>query len=227
MKTLKFFWQVLGFILIAYLLSIPAVTYAVVLRETVTRIQKKGIETLDLTASFVQESYSQYLDEPEISKGMFYFKKPKKMRWDYYSPEKQEVVTDGETLWIYVEEDRQVNVHKADSFFGSKLSMSFLSFLSGEENLEESFNVTSIEEGSEGPYFILKLVPKDPYVDLKELFLWFSKENFNVARVRFSDFYGNLTIINLDNVKANTNIPDSRFTFSIPQGVEVINDPLY
>ncbi|HIE00862.1 MAG TPA: outer membrane lipoprotein carrier protein LolA, partial [Thiotrichaceae bacterium] len=30
----------------------------------------------------------------------FYFKKPKKMRWDYETPDKQEIVTDGTTLWI-------------------------------------------------------------------------------------------------------------------------------
>lgn len=218
--------NILRFIAIYLLLNVPS--YAMSLNYVVAQIQKGAIQTTDLTASFIQESTSAYLEKPDIAKGKFYFKKPKKMRWDYETPDKQEVVTDGKTLWIYVEEDRQVYVYDAFPFLDSKLGLSFLSFLSGQANLEESFNISFVEEDcSKDSHFVLKLVPKNPEVDLKELFMWVSKKDFFVDKVRFCDFYGNRTLIILKDVTVNRNISDSKFVFSIPEGVEVIKKSWY
>lgn len=215
---------IFGLIIMAWISSSSFPTYATFLNEVVAQIQKRGIETSDLTASFGQESTSKYLEKPEVARGKFYFKKPKKMRWDYETPDKQEIVTDGTTFWIYMEEDRLVNIYEAASFLDSKLSMTFLSFLGGEGNLEELFTISFAEEKEvqEEAYFVLKLVPKNPEAELRELFLWVSKENFMVKKVEFSDFYGNVTGITLHDIHTNRNISDSKFVFSIPKGVEVV-----
>lgn len=215
---------IFGLIIIAWISSPSSPTYGTALSEVVAQIQKRGIETFDLTASFGQESTSKYLEKPEVARGKFYFKKPKKMRWDYETPDKQEIVTDGTTLWIYMEEDRLVNIYEATSFLDSKLSITFLSFLSGEGDLEELFTISFAEgkEVQEEVYFVLKLVPKNPEAELRELFLWASKENFLVRKVQFSDFYGNVTRITLHDIHTNRNISDSKFVFSIPEGVEVV-----
>lgn len=203
-------------------------TYAVSPNHVIAQLQERAIRTSDLMASFVQESTSAYLEKPDIAEGKFYFKKPKKMRWDYETPSKQEIVTDGETLWIYVEEDRQVQVYDASPFFDSKLGLSFLSFLSGEANLDQSFNISFVEaDPYKESHFILKLLPKVPEVDLKELFMWISRKDFFVERVCFSDFYGNRTLITLRNVTVNKNISNSKFVFHVPKGVEVIRDSGY
>jgi len=215
---------IFGLIIMAWISSPSLLTYATTLNKIVTQIQKRGIETFDLTASFGQKSTSKYLEKPEVARGKFYFQKPKKMRWDYETPDRQEIVTDGTTLWIYMEEDRLVNIYEATSFLDSKLSITFLSFLSGEGNLEELFNISFAEEKEvqKRAYFALKLVPKNPQAELRQLFLWVSKENFMVTKVQFSDFYGNVTRITLYDIHTNRNISDSKFVFSIPEGVEVV-----
>ena len=214
---------IFGLIIVAWISGFSSPIHATTLKEVLAQIQKRGIETLDLTASFRQESTSKYLEKPEVARGKFYFKKPKKMRWDYETPDKQEIVTDGTTLWIYVEEDRLVNIYKAAPFFDSKLSIkTFLSFLSGEGNLGESFTISFAEEVQEEAYFVLKLVPKNPETELRELYLWVSKENFLINKIEFSDFYGNVTRITLHDIHTNRNISDSKFVFSIPEGVEVV-----
>ena len=44
------------------------------------------------------------------SKGRLWIERPNKFRWNYESPAKQQIVSDGTRLWIYDEDLKQVTV---------------------------------------------------------------------------------------------------------------------
>ena len=49
----------------------------------------------------VKKKYRPGAQNPTPRKGVAYFSKPGKMRWDYQSPEQVYYVSNGETLWVY------------------------------------------------------------------------------------------------------------------------------
>lgn len=54
--------------------------------NTLEQIEKKagGIESM--SAEFIQEKHLKILTEPLVSKGAFYYRAPKSLRWEYLSP---------------------------------------------------------------------------------------------------------------------------------------------
>ena len=56
-----------------------------------------------------------------------FFQTSRKMRWEYETPDRQTIITDNKTLWIFRPEDNQVMIGKAPSFFEGGKGFSFLS----------------------------------------------------------------------------------------------------
>ena len=67
-----------------------------------------GIESLE--ANFLQEITDQDGVVLETSQGFLKIKKPNKYRWAYFSPMEQEIVSNGDKIWIHDPELEQVVV---------------------------------------------------------------------------------------------------------------------
>ncbi|MEW6616235.1 MAG: outer membrane lipoprotein chaperone LolA [Thermodesulfobacteriota bacterium] len=205
-------------------LSFPNPTLGIPLEEIVAKVQGVYQRTKDFKAEFIQESTLKTLNKTQVAKGKIYFKNPGKLRWDYYHPDKQEVVTDGKTLWMYMPQDRQVMISELSKVYRSNTSTFFLS---GMGNLKRDFDVQLVQptlnNGEKG--YLLRLVPKEPQSNLNELFLLVDRVTFQVMGTYFNDFYGNLIRIKFKNPVVNLGLSDSIFVFTIPKGVEVIESP--
>ena len=57
---------------------------------------------------------------------------------------------------------------------------------------------------------------------VKKMGLEIEKNNYNIRKVTVEDNFGNWTSYELTDVKINKGIPDSRFNFKVPEGVEVV-----
>ncbi|KAF0123465.1 MAG: outer membrane lipoprotein carrier protein [bacterium] len=205
-------------------LSFPNPTLGIPLEEIVARVQGIYQKTKDFKAEFIQESTLKSINKTQVAKGKIYFKNPGKLRWDYYHPNKQEIVTDGKTLWMYMSQDKQVMISELSKVYRSNTSTFFLS---GMGNLKRDFDVQLVEPTlkNEDKGYLLRLVPKEPQSNLNELFLLVDKVSFQVAETYFYDFYGNLIRIKFKNPVINRGLSDSIFVFTIPKGVEVIESP--
>ena len=78
-------------------------------------------------AKFHQTSTLKALDVTDSAEGRIFIKQPGRIRWEYDSPEKQSLITNGDMLWIYRPEDNQVMIGKAATFFGESMGGVFLS----------------------------------------------------------------------------------------------------
>ena len=76
--------------------------------EVVRRLQARYDSTKDFTADFTQTVEAATLGQPLESSGQVFFKRPGRMRWEFAAPEKQTIVADGQTLWVYQPEHHQV-----------------------------------------------------------------------------------------------------------------------
>jgi len=192
------------------------------LDEIVTRVQKQYDTHADFKAHFVQESMVKSLGKKQSSEGTVSFKKPGKMRWIYQKPFKQEIISDGKTLWNYRPEDKQVMVSQMSQAVQGKVPSTFLAGLG---NLKLDFQVRWGKEPSAKESYYLELAPNEFQGSLEKLFLLIDRENFRILQAKIQDVMGNTTLIRFSKIQFDNRLSDSLFTFTPPPGVEVFKLP--
>ena len=173
------------------------------------------------SADFIQKSTIKAMNITDTATGKVFIKYPGMMRWEYEKPDRQIIITDGDKLWVYRPEDNQVMAGKAPTFFRDGKGASFLSDI---RLIRQKFDI-SLEQGppEESDLFNhLKLVPREKTLDISEIRLMISKQTFNVLQVITLNFYGDETRIDLINFAFGVDIDDSLFSFTIPEGVDVL-----
>jgi len=98
-----------------------------------------------LRAEFQQSIYDEDARLLDEARGMVYIARPGRFRWDYAEPYLQEIVGDGEKVWIYDSELEQVTVRPLGDALGDTPVM----LLSSDEPVENRFEVRAID-GPEG-----------------------------------------------------------------------------
>jgi len=171
------------------------------------------------SANFFQVSTIKAMKITDTAYGRAFFKRPDKMRWEYEKPDQQTIITDGNTLWIYRAEDKQVMIGKAPSFFGDGKGFSFLSDI---KLIQNKFSII-LEKKAEDDYHVLKLLPREKTFDVSVIYLSVSKKTFDVVKIVTYNSYGDETRIELSNIQFKQKLDDSMFSFKIPQGVEVLH----
>ena len=141
------------------------------------------------------------------------------MRWEYETPDPQEIITDGKTLWVFRPEDNQVMIGKAPSFFKGGKGFSFLSDM---KVIRQKFSMV-LEKETEKGFLVLKLNPKEKTYDIEEIYLWISRTTFDVVRIVTYNSYGDETRIVFNNIQLKKNLDDSLFTFKVSEGIEVLH----
>ena len=170
----------------------------------------------DLKADFVQTYTYVKMGRKKISKGRVFFKTPHRMRFDYQSPHRKLIISDGQTLWIY--EPDQFQAFKRD-LRGSQLPVA-MTFMSGQGDLRAEFTgkLLSKESGKA----IIELIPKANEGDYRALRLEVDLKTFAVHSSTVVDPVGNLNEIRFSKLATNTDLPDAGFRFQVPAGVTVI-----
>lgn len=194
--------------------------------QVAQKVQSLYDKTYTLKADFVQKATMKSLSISEQDNGVVYMKKDGKIRWDYKSPKKQLIVSDGKTIWFYMPSDNQVIIGSFAKSFKYKPTQTFLT---GMGRILEDFNVkfgnTKELSNTSGEY-VLELIPKNHTDESPaKILLSVNKKDFLIEKSTIVDRFGNITEIDFNNIKLNTNLPDKLFTFIPPKDVEIIHSP--
>jgi len=188
------------------------------LDEVIKKVEKH-YSVSGFTANFTQTSSIKAMEITDSASGRAFFKRSGKMRWEYETPDRQIIITDGKTLWVFRPEDNQVMIGKAPSFFEGGKGFSFLSDM---KVIREKFSMTLVKETEDG-FFVLKLLPREKALDIMEIHLWISKNTFDVVKILTYNSYGDETRIVFNNIQLKQELDDSLFSFEISKGMEVLN----
>jgi len=196
------------------------------LDELVEKIQSSYEKAEDMKANFIQETTIRSIRKTEREEGTVYFKKPKKMLWDYSRPGSKKLVINPKKSWLYIPEDNVVYVQDAKKTLNSRL---VIRFLAGVGKLRDDFFVNYAEprkSDSTGNY-ILELKPQSPgsTAGIEKLILTIGRDDYQIIGCSLRDAYGNLTRLTFQNITINNGLPDSLFTFRPPQGAIVQTVP--
>ncbi len=202
---------------------LPRSGMALSLDEVVANAQNVYENTADLKANFLQEVTMKSLRKTNREEGIFYFKKPRQMVWDYTLPKAKKMVVNAKTVWLYIPADGVVYVQNAAEVFKTQ---AIVRFLSGWGKLADDFHITfartdaRTDDADKDGDYQLKLVPHERDFGVAELFLTLDKQ-FYISRVNFNDSYGNATRLVFRDIKVNNNLPEKFFGFIPPAGTEV------
>jgi outer membrane lipoprotein carrier protein len=187
--------------------------------DVVARVQRYYEATKDLHARFDQVNESQ-VGRVRKASGELWLKKPGRMRWDYEKPEKQRMVSDGQTLWVYQPEDEQA--FKQD-LRGSTLPVS-VTFLVGQGKLADEFEVSIVHPAGVGAAgdVVLKLVPKVGTAAYRYLLFVVDPKSGLVRETLVYDQQGGSNHLTFSQVETNRGVDDARFRFTPPPGTRVI-----
>jgi outer membrane lipoprotein carrier protein len=157
--------------------------------------------------------------------GTLWLKKPGKMRWEYRSPRDKLFLSDGKDAWFYVPGERQVRrtaVKKLDDL------RSPLAFLLGKTKLEKELQGLSVAPDI-APLaaggVVLRGVPKSLAERVSQVLLEITPEHW-IGRIIIEEVDGSVTEYRFTNYREDVAIPDQRFQFAVPEGVEVIDGEL-
>ena len=191
--------------------------------DIVNGVQQHYEQTNDVQANFIQLSLIKSIGQTKETRGLVFFQKPGKMRWEYTEPTQQLLVSDGKTFWLYVPDDEQVIVQEAEDAYGSKTP---IVFLSGMGKLQNDFYMKLLPPATDQyvrkPAHRLELLPKEPQPDVAKLILTVDAADFQIVHSAVYDPYGNITDVYLQDIEVNFGLPEGLFTFEIPEGVDVI-----
>ena len=171
------------------------------------------------SANFFQASTIKAMEITDSASGKAFFKRPDKMRWEYETPDRQTIITDGNRLWIYRPDDNQVMVGEAPSFFEDGKGFSFLSDM---KLVKKQFTIL-LDKKVEDDTHVLKLLPRQKAFDVSVIYLFVSTKTFEVVKIVTYNSYEDETRIEFKDIQFKQKLDESLFNFNIPQGIEVLH----
>jgi outer membrane lipoprotein-sorting protein len=181
-----------------------------VLKKTNTQIQITDTE------------YGQLLYKPGSGKSK------QKLRIDYTKPSKDIIAVDGDNFTFY-----QPRINQAFKGLASKLAKNksggfaqFISIgLSGSlRTTSGKYNVTFVKDESVNGVMssILRLTPKsaDQFASID---IWVNQQNWLPLQWKVTERNGDLTVVTLQNLQLNVNVPDKAFAVNLPNGTQIVD----
>jgi outer membrane lipoprotein carrier protein len=179
---------------------------------------RKQLDAMNtLQGDFVQTTYDKQGAEQESSKGNFMLMRPGKFYWQTNEPMQQLLVSNNKTIWLYDPDLETVN----ERAFTDDLRETPALLLSADiEQLRKSFTVTRDEKDVSAEKYTL--TPKVTDGMFQHLTLVFKAGQLTEFAIQ--DSLGQLTRCVLTNVQRNKTLPEEKFFFIPPEGVEILKD---
>jgi len=214
---MKDFWKILIYLFFLVSVDQPFAEE----KDLLQLIQKQYQSIQSFSGHFIQSSYRADTEtEPKKAEGFVSFKRPGKMRWLYEAPEKQLLVTNGQTMWLYDPLLENVTIQKLEKITEGTA----LSFLLGLGKLKADFIHRGISKnlliGQDG--LIVELEPKKSTANLAFIQLNVHPETYNLQSIALMDQQNNFRTIQLSKMEYNLEIEDIFFEFTITNDMEVI-----
>jgi outer membrane lipoprotein carrier protein len=172
--------------------------------------------TKTVRADFAQIVIAKNGRKPQQSTGVMMFSRPGKFRWQIEKPYSQLLLGDGEKVWIYDPDLRQVTVRKV----GAALGGTPAALLAGDNAFEKNFTLRELgdREGMEW----LEAIPKTPDSGFEKIRLGFAGNDLKAMEL--FDNFGQTTSLLFARLERNPPLAASLFRFTPPAGADVIGD---
>lgn len=194
-------------------------------------------ENIDTILNHLQEHYSNMKGFSAVFKQIFLssetgtsleesgslmIKKGGFMRWEYKEPDEKLFVCDGNDCYLYIVEEKLVQVISLKNIDARSTPMMFFA---GKGNLKRDFYSELLDDkysaDLDPSVYRLKMKPKGEQEQFEYMVVFADKKSFVINRILVVDLLGNQTDYIFDSIKETDSLPDSKFKFTPPPGVEI------
>jgi len=148
------------------------------------------------------------------SSGTMALQRPGRFRWQTKDPMAQLVVADGQKMWVYDADLEQVTVKKQQKGLGGTAAL----FLSGyDDTVTRDFTV--IQSGSDTDR-VFDLKSKSAKANFQRMKLMFHQDT--LVGLEMYDQLGQITSVQLTQIKLNPKLTTGLFQFKPPKGTDVV-----
>ncbi len=151
----------------------------------------------------------------EEANGKVIFKKPHFFKWIYKKPHQNQIISDGEIIYIYDPDLSQVIMSQFSQSNSNNPSLIFF-----QKNIEKFFKVTTKSIDGELWYRCQSLSDDADYESLE---LKFDSQG-KVLAMNIIDRLKNKILVNFEDIQKNVKINEATFLFNVPENVEIIKN---
>jgi outer membrane lipoprotein-sorting protein len=199
--------------------------------QVLDEVEKANEAFENIEADLTYTKTIPLLEVNEVSKGEIRYKKPNKAYIKFAPPRDEMNIIDGEYVWIFHPEARQVEKYRIKDKTQAPQGLSFfaLGYGSSVAEVNKRYEISLIEKKVEKGkrFYVLELIPKanpsqadDRY---SKIHLWIEEGFWLPSVIELFESDGEIiNKIELHNISLNRPIPDKTFQFVVPKGVEVI-----
>ena len=188
--------------------SFKAIKDISLFKSNLTEMTRK---TNTIESDFIQEKNLSFLSEKIISKGLFYFKKENKIRWQYTEPFDYLIIINENKIYIK-DEDRESKYDMASNKIFKEINKIITGCIQGDIlNNDKEYKIEYYENDN---LYYVKLTPYSEKMKefLSNIDIYFDKKDFSVSKLEMMELSGDYTKIEFINKKLNKEIPDEKFT---------------
>lgn len=182
------------------------------IEQIVEKTRKLYEDCDDLRMRFREKIISSFFSKIDSTQGEILLKKPDRF---ILREERQEIVYDGDTLWIYNKRDNQVL--KSRSYSGDPFAPE--EFLIAADH---DYELTGEEVLHGRAHYVLR-ADSLPQLGVSEIVLWVDKENHHLRKLSYRDEVDNQVEFIFDTIEFNLGLKEEEFNFTPPPGVEIID----
>ena len=167
-------------------------------------------KTNTIKSDFIQDKNLSFLSEKIISKGLFYFKKENKIRWQYTDPFDYLIIINDDKIFIK-DEDKESKYDMGSNKIFNEINKIITGCVQGEIlNNDKDYKIEYYENDN---FYYVKLTPYSDKMKefLSNIDIYFDKNNFSVSILEMIELSGDYTKIEFTNKKLNEEIPDKEF----------------
>jgi outer membrane lipoprotein carrier protein len=172
--------------------------------------------TNSMRAQFKQEVLDNKGRKIQEVEGTMQLQRPNKFRWDYQKPYEQQIVSDGQQVYLYDVDLEQVTVRDLSKTLG----FSPAALLAGGDEAEKSFTLKNAVR-KDGLTWVLAL-PKSKESGFERVLLGFSGNE--LKKLELYDSFSHITLIAFEKVERNPSLKPETFLFTPPKGVDVVGE---
>ncbi|HTL26883.1 MAG TPA: outer membrane lipoprotein chaperone LolA [Burkholderiales bacterium] len=202
-------------IFLAIVLSLASLA-ALAQGSSLERFQTYLRTTQAARADFDQKVFDRTGKLVQESKGSFSFLRPGRFRWTYAKPNPQLIVGDGERVWVYDEDLKQVTVRKLASALGSTPA----ALLAGAADIEKAFELS--DAGDKEGLAWVEARPREKEAGFERVRLGLGVAG--VEAMELVDHFGQTSKLRFTSIQRNPRIDGSEFRFTPPKGADVLGD---
>jgi len=192
-------------------------------------VQAAGLDSLEnfvKSAKSGRAEFTQIVTAPprdgqtarsKTSSGTFEFARPNRFRFNYKKPFEQTIVADGQTLWLYDADLRQVTTRKQSEALGATPA-ALIASAPDLTTLRKDFNLE--DAGTKDGLQWVQATPKAKEGQLHLVKIGFRGND--LAALEILDSFGQRSMLTFNMMELNAAVSPDVFNFKPPQGADVL-----